>query len=116
MITSYTFGQMAIGPDIYTADLIICPDREILPNWRRKQGHILELADLTSLLKKKPEVIIAGTGVNDRMRMAPGLSRTLSNICIELQPLATDKAVALFNTMIVKTPDKAVSACFHLTC
>ncbi len=61
-------------------------------------------------------MIIAGTGVNDRMRMAPGLSRTLSDIGIELQPLATDKAVVLFNTMIVQTPDKAVSACFHLTC
>ncbi len=38
MITSYTFGQMSIGPDIYTADLIICPDRETPAQLAQKTG------------------------------------------------------------------------------
>lgn len=116
MITSFSFGQMVIGADQYTTDLIILPDRRILPNWRRKKGHVLEMADLKSILPSRPDLIIAGTGVNDRMKMAPGLAKELLSMGIELKALATDAAVSMFNTTIARTPDRAVSACFHLTC
>nr|WP_320192981.1 MTH938/NDUFAF3 family protein [uncultured Desulfobacter sp.] len=116
MISSFSFGQMVIGADKYTTDLIILPDLTILPNWRRKKGHVLELADLKSVLPVKPDLIIAGTGVNDRMKIAPGLAKELSSMGIELKTLATGSAVEMFNTTIVQTPDKQVSACFHLTC
>lgn len=107
---------MVIGADKYTADLIILPDRRILPDWRRKTGHVLEMADLKSVLPSRPDLIIAGTGVNDRMKMAPGLAKELLSMGIELKALATDAAVSMFNTTIARTPDRAVSACFHLTC
>ena len=116
MITSFSFGQMIIGADTYTTDLIILTDRRILPDWRRKEGHVLEMTDLKTVLPLRPNLIIAGTGVNDRMKMAPGLVTELASMGIELKALATDKAVAMFNTTIARTPDKAVSACFHLTC
>ncbi|MCG8552363.1 MAG: MTH938/NDUFAF3 family protein [Desulfobacterales bacterium] len=116
MISSFSFGQMVIGEDQYTADLIILPDLTILPNWRRKEGHLLEIADLQSVLPLKPNLIIAGTGANGRMKMAPGLAKELSFMGIELKALATGKAVEMFNTTIIRTPDKRVSACFHLTC
>lgn len=107
---------MVIGADKYTTDLIILPDRRILPDWRRKEGHVLEMADLKSVLSSRPDLIIAGTGVNDRMKMAPGLAKELLSMGIELKALATDAAVSMFNTTIAQTPDKAVMACFHLTC
>ena len=116
MITSFSFGQMVIGADKYTTDLIILPDRRILPNWRRKEGHVLEMADLKSILPSRPDLIIAGTGVNDRMKPTPGLAKELLSMGIELKALATDTAVSMFNTTIAQTPDRAVSACFHLTC
>ena len=116
MITSFTFGQMVIGPDTHTADLIILPDRRIIPDWRRKQGHVLEMADLTSVLAEGPDLIIAGTDVNDRMKPAPGLDQELRAMGIELKTLATDKAVAVFNTTLDQDPGRAVGACFHLTC
>lgn len=116
MITSFVFGQMVIGANTYTEDLIILPDRRILSNWRRKEGHVLEIKDLEMVLPFKPDMIIAGTGVNNKMKMAPGLVKELLYMGIELKALATDKAVDLFNTTIARTPDKAVSACFHLTC
>lgn len=116
MITSFSFGQMVIGTDTYTADLIILPDRRILPNWRRKEGHRLEMKDLKSILPLEPHLIIAGTGVNDRMKLARGLEKELSSMGIELKAMATEQAVAMFNTTIVRDPDKPVSACFHLTC
>ncbi len=107
---------MVIGADKYSTDLIILPDLTILPNWRRKEGHVLEPADLKSVLPLKPNLIIVGTGVNDRMKMAPGLAKELSSMGIELKALATEAAVILFNTTMAQTPDKAVSGCFHLTC
>lgn len=116
MITSFCFGHMIIGTDKYSADLIILPDKRIISNWRRKEGHRLEISDLASVLPAKPDLIIAGTGVNDRMKMVPGLEDELLSLGIELIPLATGKAVDLFNTTITKSPDRAVSACFHLTC
>lgn len=116
MITSFVFGQMIIGADTYTADLIILPDRQIISNWRRKEGHVLEMDDLKSVLPLTPDLIIAGTGVHDRMKTAPDLEKELKSMGIELKALATDKAVAVFNDIIARTPDKAVSACFHLTC
>lgn len=116
MISSFSFGQMVIGGDQYAADLIILPDLTILPNWRRKEGHVLEMADLKPILPLKPNLIIAGTGANCRMKMAPGLSKALSSLGIELKALATGKAVEMFNSTITQTPDKRVSACFHLTC
>lgn len=116
MITSFSFGQMVIAEHLYTADLIILPDRRIVSNWRRKQGHLLEMADLESVLPTKAHLIIVGTGVNDRMKMAPGLEQELLSQGIELVALATDKAVERFNTTMAKEPGKSVSACFHLTC
>ena len=116
MITSFTFGQMVIGSGTYTADLIILPDRRIIPDWRRKQGHVLELADLRAVLPLNPDMLIVGTGVYDRMTMAPGLEKDLLSMGIELNALSTDAAATLFNTTIARTPDKSVSACFHLTC
>ena len=116
MITSFSFGRMALGSDVYTADLIIFPDGQILADWRRKEGHLLGMEDLTALLDKKPDIIIAGTGVNDRMKTAPGLSAALSGMGITLETLATDKAVERFNTMMSSASGKSVSACFHLTC
>nr|WP_319492656.1 MTH938/NDUFAF3 family protein [uncultured Desulfobacter sp.] len=107
---------MVIGDDTYTADLIIFPDTTILPNWRRKQGHVLELEDLQALLPVKPDTIIVGTGAYDRMKMAPGLAKALLSMGIELKAMATDAAATLFNTTIAHTPNKSVSACFHLTC
>ena len=116
MIKSYSFGHMEIGDDTYTADLIILPDATILPNWRRKQGHVLEVEDLQAVIPVKPDMIIVGTGAYDRMKMAPSLAKALLSMGIELNALATDAAVTLFNTTIARTPDKSVSACFHLTC
>jgi len=107
---------MVIGDDTYTADLIILPDETVLPNWRRKQGHVLELDDLKAVLPLKPDMIIVGTGVYDRMKMVPGLAKDLLSMDIELKTLATDAAATLFNTTIDQTPEKPVSACFHLTC
>lgn len=116
MITSFVFGQMVIGAKTYTTDLIILPDKRIFSNWRRKEGHVLEMADLKLILPSKPSLIIAGTGVNDRMKMARGLEKELLSMGIELKALATPEALTMFNTTIARTPDKAVSACFHLTC
>lgn len=116
MITSFSFGQMVIGTETYTADLIILPDRHILSDWRRKEGHLLEVADLKSILPLKPSLIIVGTGVHDRMKPTPNLADTLLSMGIELKTLPTDAAVSMFNTTIDGTPDRAVSACFHLTC
>lgn len=107
---------MTIGSEVFTSDLIIFPDKLIQANWYRKAGHMLERSDLETLLPKQPELIIVVTGANGRMNLAPGLSDDLSAAGIEIQAMATGKAVSLFNKLIEEQPGKKISACFHLTC
>ncbi len=116
MITSYAFGKMTIGSRSFSSDLIIFPDGRIRDNWYRRTGHLLEMADLKSLVDEKPNLIITGTGAYGRMTLAPGLETELDSLGIEIRAMATPEAVTLYNKMIQDASSLRISACFHLTC
>ncbi len=116
MITSYAFGKMTIGTRSFSSDLIIFPDSSILDNWYRRSGHLLEMADLKSLVDEKPDLIITGTGAYGKMALAPGLEAELDSLGIEIRVMDTPEAVALYNKLIRDDASKSLSACFHLTC
>jgi hypothetical protein len=50
MIERCEFGLMVVDGREYRADLVIHP-RGIKPNWWRRQGHELALADLEEILR-----------------------------------------------------------------
>ena len=66
-IDSYSFGRIVINGKTYTSDVIIYPDRVHAP-WWRKDGHLLQLADLAEALQAKPDVLVIGTGYAGVMR------------------------------------------------
>jgi hypothetical protein len=107
---------MTIGSRTFSSDLIIFPNGDIRDNWYRKSGHLLVMDDLTSLLAKKPELIVAGTGANGRMAMDKTLIFDLEALGIELRAMDTARAISLFNRMVDQPTDKRLGACFHLTC
>ena len=113
MIDSFAFGTMQIDGRQYTSDLIIYPDGTVQDGWWRKRGHSLSLADIADLLEKKPKVIIAGTGVNGRMKPDAHVHAYLEEQDIEFLVGDNDVAVKWYNELKVSG---SVGACFHLSC
>jgi hypothetical protein len=61
MIDSYGFGRITINGKRYTNDVIVFSDR-VKDNWWRKEGHRLQVEDIETVVKQKPEVLVVGTG------------------------------------------------------
>ena len=116
MIDSYRFGTMIINNQTFTSDLIIFPDGTIEDHWYRRQGHVLEMSDLSTLTPVTPRLIIAGTGAHGRLVPVPGLEDQLQQMGIELKAMATAQAVELYNQLKNEGTGQGVAACFHLTC
>lgn len=112
-IESYDFGQITVGGETYTADLIIYPGR-VEAGWWRCSGHELHPADLAGVLEAAPEVLVVGTGKWGRMRVLAETEALLQERGISLIVLQTDAACRTFNQLL-RTGSRAVAA-LHLTC
>ena len=111
-IDSYSFDRIVIDGKAYTSDVIIYPGR-IDASWWRKEGHLLQLADLTEALRAKPEVLIIGTGYSGVMRVPRETVDGIARQGIEVKAERTSKAVEEFNELQGK---KIVIAALHITC
>ncbi|MCS7118523.1 MAG: MTH938/NDUFAF3 family protein [Archaeoglobaceae archaeon] len=110
MIESYEFGKMKIAGKVYTADLIVFPER-VKTNWWRREGHKLNIEDLREIVDFKPEVIVVGTGYYGKMDIPEETKKFFEKIGIKLIYAPTKDAVRIFNEI----SNKKVGA-FHLTC
>jgi hypothetical protein len=111
-IEHYSFGKIVIDGKTYTSDLIIYPDR-IDPSWWRKEGHLLQIDDLSDVLKENPDLIIIGTGYSGVMRVSEDVIKFLKSKKINVIIEKTSEAVITYN----KSPKtKKIIACLHLTC
>jgi hypothetical protein len=113
MINAFAFGSMVIDGRSYHSDLIVFPDGRVQDSWRRLQGHVLSQQDISALIASGSEIIIAGTGVNGRMRPEDALERYLSKKNIRFMAGPNAQAVDWFNDSY---QERKVGACFHLTC
>ena len=111
-IDSYSFGSLVVNGKKFTSDVIIYPDR-VDPSWWRKEGHRLQIADLTDALNAKPQILIIGTGYYGRMAVPEETKNHIRSLGIDISIAATGKAVEMFNTMQGK---KTIIAALHLTC
>jgi hypothetical protein len=111
-IESYRFGQIVIGGVTYTEDLLVLSGR-VRGGWLRKQGHLLQLADLEEALAEKPEALIVGVGAHEGMKVASEVVAHTRDAGIELLAFDTRTACKTFNHLIEK---RRVVAALHLTC
>ena len=112
-IDSYTFGNMTIRGELYKKDLIIS-NGNVLPEWRRKEGHKLCLEDLEEKIEKDTDILVIGTGAYGVMNVPKSLREELEQKNITVHIAGTPKAVQLFNQYSAQNRD--VSGAFHLTC
>jgi hypothetical protein len=111
-VEHYSFGKITIDGKTYTSDVIIYPGR-VNSSWWRKEGHNLQVVDLTDVINAKPEVLIVGTGSSGLMKVPKDTISHLESKGIEVHVALTEKAVELFNKL---QKDKIVIAALHLTC
>jgi hypothetical protein len=112
IIEKYQFGKIIINGSSYYTDVIIFPDF-VQDNWWREKGHFLDISDLESVIKYKPDVLIIGTGMYGLMNIENILIQKLNehgikNIIVE----KTKEACEIYNK---ETSLKKVAA-LHLTC
>ena len=113
LIEEYSFGRIKIGGRVYTRDVIIFPDK-VYPNWWRKEGHSLCVEDLEIVLKRKPRVLVIGTGYYGVMRIPSDVVNYLERQGINVIVKDTRRAVEVYNELVGKGED--VAAALHLTC
>jgi len=111
-IENYRFGIIIIDGNKYTRDVIILPDR-ILTNWRRSEGHYLQVDDINTVLEAVPEVLIVGQGSISRMKIGAGVEEAVNSAGIKLISLPTKDACREYNSVSQKRP---TAAALHLTC
>lgn len=112
-VEKYRFGFIRVGGVEYRRDIVIFPDR-VSPDWWRSEGHRLSPADLTEVIKYRPEVLVVGTGAYGAMDVPAGLVAELESAGTEVIALGTDAAVRRFNELL--QAGRRVVGAFHLTC
>lgn len=111
-IEHYSFGKITIDGKTYTSDVIIYPER-VDSSWWRREGHNLQIADLSDVIKANPQILVIGKGFFGMMKMSEETVSHLESKGIEVHAARTGKAVEIFNTF---QTGKNVIAAFHLTC
>jgi hypothetical protein len=109
-VESYEFGRIVIDGTAYENDVIIFPDR-VYAEWWRDKGHRLQPQDLEMVVEEGPDIVIVGTGFNERMKVPERTKDFLDERGIDFKIQGTRKAWTTFN----ETSGDAVAA-FHLTC
>jgi len=112
MIQEYSFGKIVINDKIYSKDLYLFNDK-VFENWRRKNGHNVQIEDLEEILRLKPKKIIFGTGAFGLMKVSKKVKELLDSNNIEYVSKKTAKAYEIYNNLDDK---RYVVAAFHLTC
>lgn len=111
-INNYSFGRITVNDKTYTSDVIIYPDR-VYASWWRKEGHYLQVADLTDVINARPDVLVIGTGYSGVMAVPKETFEFIISKGIEVRTERTGRAVELYNSL---QNDKTVIAALHLTC
>ena len=111
-IDSYSFGRIVVNGKTYTSDVILYPGR-VDASWWRKEGHLLQLADVAEALQARPDVLIIGTGYAGIMHVPRATVERIVAQGIEVKVERTSKAVALYNEL---ESAQTVIAALHITC
>jgi len=113
MIEEYAFGKIVVNGVTYTNDIKIIQGN-VVPEWWRRSGHLVEVDDIKDILKSKPDILIIGKGDPGQMKTAASLRKFLKNNGIELIEEKTSKAIGMFNRLQKKGEN--VSVGLHISC
>jgi hypothetical protein len=113
MINSYNFGRVVIDGRRYANDVIILRDR-IVDNWWRKEGHRLDIRDLSEVLPENPEILVVGTGHRGLVKIPVETHAYIASMGIDLVAQRSKEACETYNQL--KKSGRDVVAALHLSC
>ncbi|MEW6444321.1 MAG: Mth938-like domain-containing protein [bacterium] len=112
-IQSYSFGKIQVDGKVYSRDLILYPER-VQENWRRKEGHLLQVDDLSGLEPAGCDRLVIGTGAQGVMEVAGETRRWLDRMRMKWEAMPTAEACRRYNALARQ--GGRVAAALHLTC
>ena len=105
------FGEAKVDGNVYYSDVIVWRDGEI--EFVAKD-HILDMETFAKLLRKLPDSVVVGTGLQCQVRITDEVRHTCKRRGIKLYEEESTKAADLFNALI--TSGKNAVAFIHTTC
>lgn len=114
-IKNYRFGYIEIDGLKLNKDLLIIKG-QLIENWWRDQGHLVQLCDLDQVLDAKPHTLIVGTGSSGKLKIAPGLIEELGKRGIRLEAIPTELATIRYKELCGMIGEDNISMALHLTC
>ena len=113
MTLRYQEGCVRRNGSLFCQDLKIIGEK-IVGNWWRKEGHRVDVTDVTDILTASPEVFVVGTGYAGFMEVSNSLRSALKDLNVRLIAEKTPGAIKTFNQL--HSEGKKVAGAFHLTC
>jgi hypothetical protein len=112
-IKDCTFGRIKINGQEYTRDVIVYPNR-VDNSWWRKEGHRLQVEDISDILQARPNILVVGTGQYGSMRIDKEVEDLLRSKGVELRAAETPEACQIHNRLVKSK--RVVITALHLTC
>ena len=97
LIRGFADGQLLIGSQIFRKPVIITIDR-IIADWSPPAPASLALGDLQAVLDLEPEVILLGTGLQQRFP-PPQLTSAILGRGIGIEVMTTAAACRTYNVL-----------------
>jgi hypothetical protein len=113
MIENYVFGKIVVAETIYTSDIKIVQG-EVVSDWWRRRGHLVEKNDVEDIMAAKPDVLVIGIGEPGLMKISSPLWELIFNSSIKLIEEKTPRAIDIFNRL--SEEGENVAAGFHISC
>lgn len=98
IIHSYRDDGVIIGGNSFDHSLVVLPNR-ILADWRPRSFKDLEAVDFTDLKALNPDLVVLGTGPQQRFPN-PSLYQSLTSAGIGLEIMSTPAACRTYNVLV----------------
>ena len=116
-IDAVRFGAITVAGKTIKHDIVITASGEVkkrkksLSKQRYGTSHVIALAEIRATWQSNTEILIVGTGMFNRVRLAPDAQAFLSQqgCCTVLRPI--NKAIRLWNDS-----QGQIAGLFHITC
>ena len=106
-IIACTDGEVRLRERAYVASLVVTRDT-VLESWRPPDPELLSIEHFTELLALKPEVVLLGTGVRQRLP-PPALYAAFAARGIGLEVMDNRAACRTFNLLLSEFREVAVA-------
>jgi len=109
-INSIKYGEIQIDKKTYYSDMLLFWDgkKALL-----EKTHIIDLNLLEKILKKRPDSIVIGVGLEGTVKLGPGIREVLKKAKVKLFIDKTLNAMEIYNAL--QAQGKRVAAIIHAT-